>query len=139
MTRNLLIDAGRVKTNPYFLTWVQGFNLAGFIMVTPYTAPPSYGTWSDTAYNRFCGIAHEAYVDGKPCFVLPVFVNHQPSPYKFDGDKAPNNEKQWVAYFLGNDDLHYAMRFETANLRDEMIQMFGEDLGFLEKELIGHN
>ena len=142
MRRNMLISPERVNINEYFHTWgVKGFRLAGFISVTPYTAPPAYDSWSDTAYNRFCGIASEAEVDGKPTFVLPVFVNDERVDYVFDGDTGPSANAQLpaIAFFKGNDDWHFALRFDSYSERDAMVEFFGEDLGFLEDHLIGHN
>ena len=137
----MLISPDRVNINSYYHKWVPGFRLAGFISVTPYTAPPPYETWNDTKYNRFCAIAAEAEVDGKPTFVLPVFVNDEPSTHVFDGDAGPaiNEQLPAIAFFKGNDDWHYALRFPDFEERDLMVRTLGEDLGFLEDHLIGHN
>jgi len=140
--RNLLLPPERVFTSPYYKTWRREFRLAGFLLVTPYTAPPPHDTWTKVPYNRFCAIAHEALVDGREAFIVPAFVNDDILPAQvFDGDKdaSVNDTKPWMIFFLGNDDWHYGMRFETRALRDGMLKTFGEDLGFLEEELIGHN
>ena len=136
--KNLLLPVERVKTGEYFHRYREGFRLAGFILVQPYTAPPPHDTWSKPAYNRFTAIAHEAVVDGRPAFIVPVFFNDRDLDVLFDGD-VEKPKKKAIAYFKGNDDWNYAMRFDSYRERDEMIQLFGEDLGFLEQELIGHN
>jgi hypothetical protein len=152
--KNLLINPARVQTSDYYKSWRKEFRLAGFIVVTPYTAPPIYQTWDKPVYNCFTAIAHEAHVDGHPAFVLPVFFNDEMTQALFDSElpgihvdnqdeavKAVaelNWQKPAIAFFLGNDDWHYALRFTSFAERDKMIQFFGEDLGFLD-ELIGHN
>ena len=135
----MLISPDRVNISSYYHKWIPGFRLMGYISVTPYTAPPPYETWNDAVYNPFCAIAAEATVDGKPTFVLPVFVNDVYVQYRFDGEKEEDLDRPAIAFFKGNDDWHYALRFADYSERDAMIQFFGEDLGFLQKDLIGHN
>lgn len=155
--RNFLIAPECVQIDPYYQKWRDGFHLTGYIQVSPYTAPPV--DKAVPTYNRFCAIATEALVlryatqtggdgfmlDAKvealPAFVVPVFVNDEPTTILFDPENDPmiNQEKPYIAFFKGNDDWHYAMRFVTSFERQRMLKFFGEDLGFLVKDLIVHN
>jgi hypothetical protein len=145
MTRpSKLIQPDRVGIVSYYKRWREGFRWAGVILVTPWTPEPEWKTWDNAPYNPFCSIATHAYVDGQAQFLLPVFVNDAPGLNVFDGELHThatqiNAEKPAQAFFLGNDDWHYGMRFATFEERDRSLAEFGEELGFLRDQLLGHN
>lgn len=152
--RNFLIPPQQVDVEPCFKTWRSEFNLAGFIKVTPYTDQNS-----DVIHNRFCAIATEAAilhgstqlmsdsfvldlkVEFLPAFVVPVFMNNEPTTVLFSSehDLSVNARLPFIAFFRGNEDRHYALRYATAKMRQQALEFFGEDLGFFEKDLIEHN
>lgn len=151
-----LISADRVQTNPYYLTYTEDFRLAGFIEVTEWLPGLELGHWDIPKWNRFSNIAHKANVDGVQTNLLPVFVNDIMLPNRcFDGDiftvldkeitclstaqiNELNEKLPAIAFFMGNDDWSYALRFSTFKERDDMIAEFGEELAEAFK-LIGQN
>lgn len=141
-----LISPDRVVTNPYYLTYLPEFSLAGFVEV-----PPNPEPWDKQQhYNHLSNIAHSACVDGTDTRVISVFYNDKILPtLHFDGDaynwdqaqeiKRLNEYLPAVAFFKGNDDWSMAMRFLCFNDRDAMISEFGGEVGTLIDLLIGHN
>ena len=148
----MLIDPRRVEISDYFKTFRKDFKLAGFITITIPDAEPDWKTWDKPPHNAFVNICSKAKVDGVEFWVLPVFFNDQQTDFWLDGDKwqkkfvqdrtesfMVNSSKPAIAFFKGNDDWSWALRFETYHERDRMVSHFGEDLGFLHDDLIGQN
>lgn len=146
---NKLIHPDRVITNPYYFTWQSDFRLAGFVAISE-NLDKEWKTWDKQPHNSFRAIAHSAVVDHKEQQVVPVFYNDVLLPtLHFDCDEPNwdhheqiirlNEQLPAIAYFKGNDDWHFAMRFMCFKDRDAMINEFGGECGTLCDLLIGHN
>lgn len=146
---NKLIHPDRVITNPYYFKWRSEFRLAGFIKIGE-NLDKHWKTWDKQPHNFLLPISHTAMVDHHEAQVVPVFFNDKLLPkLHFDGDEPNwdqheqivrlNEQLPAVAYFKGNDDWNYAMRFMCYKDRDAMISQFGGEVGTLGDLLITHN
>lgn len=126
----MLVSPDRVKTDPYYLKWIPGFELFGFVVIEAAPKIEAWNTWEKPKVNSLEFISHTALLDGVEAAVVPVFVNYKHVPYWFDGEKEEDLSKPAIAFFKGSDDSSYALRFEDYQERDEFLE-FGSDLGFL--------
>jgi hypothetical protein len=137
-----LIPPERCSLRPYWTRSWGPFQHAGVIVLSPPVELPEWDTWSQVPYNRLHHISTNGYVDGvEQLSIIPVKINTAPCEWMFDtelGDRYEiNRANPAIAFFMGNDDWHYGLRFPTFEERDKMLAEFGEELGFF--PLQGHN
>lgn len=138
-----LIDSPRVQSIGTSPSWRPGFELVGFFRITIPVLSTDLDPWARPEPNYLSPLAREAFVDGIPDLVVPVFSNPLPTHEIFSAetrwDKAQiNSEKPAILLFLGNGQEHYAMRFASFADRDLELRAKGSDLGRARERLIVH-
>lgn len=138
-----LIDPSRVHSIDNAPQWRPGFELIGFFRITLPVLSTDLDPWARPEPNYLTPLAREAFIDGIPDMVVPVFANPLPTREIFSAetrwDKSLiNSEKPAILLFLGNGKEHYAMRFASFANRDLELAAMGSDLGRARERLIVH-